>query len=128
MKTWFVGYLAALATLAALDALWLGGVGRNFYKMRLGPLLLERPNWPIAVLFYLIHAVGIVVFPVPLATSWSSAGLYSALFGFVVFAAYDITNLATLRGWPVAVSVVDLGWGTAATAVAGMAAFLVMEG
>ena len=127
MKTLFIGYLAALAALAVLDALWLGVVSRDFYKARLGQLLLDQPNWPVAILFYLIHTVGIVVFPVPLATSWLSAALYGALFGFVVYAAYDLTNLATLRGWPMAVSLVDLAWGAAVSAAACVTAFLAMR-
>jgi uncharacterized membrane protein len=127
MKTWFIGYVAALGTLAVLDALWLGLVSRDFYKARLGQLLLDQPNWSVAILFYLIHAVGIVVFPVALATSWLAAALYGALFGFVVYAAYDLTNLATLRGWPMAVSLVDLAWGAAVSAAACVAAFLAMR-
>ena len=71
MKTLFIGYFAALAALAVLDALWLGVVSREFYKARLGQLLLDQPNWPVAILFYLIHAAGIVVFAVPLAASWT---------------------------------------------------------
>ena len=109
------------------NALWLGIVSRGFYKARLGHLLLERPIWPVAVLFYLILAVGIAVFPATLAGSWLSAVLHGALFGFVVYAAYDVTNLATLRGWPMAVSLVDLAWGTVATAVGSVAAFLAMR-
>lgn len=127
MKTLVVGYVAALAALAVLDALWLGVVSREFYKARLGQLLLERPNWGVAILFYLIHAAGIVIFAMPLAGSWVSAVLYGALFGFVVYAAYDITNLATLRGWPMAVSLVDLAWGAAVTAAACLAAFLAVR-
>src|SRR5918993_1516239 len=127
MKSLFIGYLAALATLAVLDALWLGVVSRDFYKARLGELLLDQPNWPVAILFYLVHAVGVVVFPVPLAASWLSAVLYGALFGFVVYAAYDLTNLATLRGWPMAISLVDLAWGAAVSAAACLAAYLAMR-
>ena len=127
MKILFIGYCAALATLAVLDVLWLGVVGREFYKARLGHLLLDQPNWPVAVLFYLIHAVGIVVFAVPLAGSWLSAALYGALFGFVVYAAYDLTNLATLRGWPMAVTLVDLAWGAVVSAAACMAAYLAVR-
>ena len=127
MKTYFVGYLSALATLAVLDALWLGVVSREFYKARLGQLLLEQPNWPVAILFYLIHAAGIVVFALPPAGSWLAATLYGASFGFCVYAAYDITNLATLRGWPLAVSLVDLAWGAIVTAAACVAAFLVVR-
>src|SRR6266853_1259053 len=111
MKVYFVGYIAALVTLAILDALWLGVASREFYKARLGQLLLEQPNWYAAILFYLIHALGIVVFAVPLAESWVSAMFYGALFGVCVYAAYDLTNLATLRGWPLTVSLVDLALG-----------------
>lgn len=124
MKALLASYLAALATLAALDALWLGTVGRQFYKTRLGPLLLDRPRWAIAIAFYLIHAAGIVAFAVPPAGGWLPAWLYGAAFGFCVYAAYDITNLATMRGWPIAVSVVDLAWGVVVTAAACVAALL----
>ena len=78
----------------------------------------------VAILFYLIHALGIVVFPLQMASSWTNALLYGALFGFFAYATYDLTNLATLRGWPVAITVVDLAWGTFATALAAVAAFL----
>ena len=127
MKTYFVGYVAALVTLAILDALWLGVASREFYKARLGQLLLEQPNWYAAILFYLIHALGIVVFAVPLAESWASAMFYGALFGLCVYAAYDLTNLATLHGWPLTVSLVDLAWGSVVTAAAAVAAFLAMR-
>jgi uncharacterized membrane protein len=122
-----VGYGAALLALAILDALWLGVVSREFYKARLGQLLLEQPVWSIAILFYLIHAAGMMVFPVPMALNggtWMTAALYGALFGFFVYAAYDLTNLATLRGWPFSVSLVDLAWGTMATAAASTAGYL----
>ncbi len=130
MKSLLVGYLVALAVLAVLDALWLGLVSREFYKARLGQLLLDRPIWSVAILFYLIHAAGIAVFAVPPAVgagTWSAAALYGALFGLCVYAAYDITNLATLRGWPMIVSMVDLAWGAAATAAATLVAFLVVR-
>ena len=99
-------------------------MSRDFYKARLGQLLLEQPNWYAAILFYLVHALGIVVFAVPLAGSWVSAALFGALFGFCVYGAYDLTNLATLRGWPPTVSLVDLAWGAAVTSAATVAAFL----
>ncbi len=130
MKSLVVGYLVALGALAVLDALWLGVVSREFYKARLGQLLLDRPLWSVAILFYLIHAAGIAVFALPPALalgSWVAAVLYGALFGFCVYAAYDITNLATLRGWSMALSLVDLAWGAVATSAATLVAFLVVR-
>ena len=126
----FVGYMVALVALAIVDALWLGIVSGEFYKARLGQLLLDQPVWSIAILFYLIHAAGISVFPVPMALnggSWTTAVLYGALFGFFAYSAYDITNLATLRGWSMAISLVDLAWGTVATAIASTASFLAVK-
>lgn len=127
MKTWFVAYATALASLLVLDGLWLGIVARTFYKARIGDLLLDQPNFPIAALFYLVHAAGIVVFALPQATAWTTALLYGALFGFFVYAAYDLTNLATLRGWPASVTAIDLAWGTAATAAASTISFVVLR-
>ena len=130
MKTLVVGYLVALVTLAILDGLWLGVISREFYKARLGHMLLDKPIWSVAILFYLVHAAGIAVFAVPAAVTagtLTSALVYGGLFGFCVYAAYDLTNLATLRGWPMAVSAVDLAWGTLATAAATLVAYLVVK-
>lgn len=127
VKAWFIAYGAALASLVVLDGLWLGVIARNFYKAQLGDLLLDKPNFAIAGAFYFAHAAGIAVFAVPQAAAWTSALLYGALFGFFVYAAYDLTNLATLRGWSTSVAVVDLAWGTAATAVATAVAFLIQR-
>ncbi len=130
MKTLAASYAVALGVLAVVDALWLGVVAREFYKLQLGEMLREKPIWGVAVLFYLAHAAGIAVFAVPLSLTygtWPSALLYGAFFGFCVYGAYDFTNLATLRGWPWTVSVVDLAWGTVVTAVATLIAFLVVK-
>jgi uncharacterized membrane protein len=130
MKTLALSYLVALVVLAIVDGIWLGVVSREFYKARLGHMLLDQPIWSVAIFFYLIHAAGIAVFAVPPAMSagtWTSALLYGGLFGFCVYAAYDITNLATLRGWPMAVSAVDLAWGTVATAVTTLVTVLVVR-
>lgn len=130
MKTLIASYAIALGVLAVIDALWLGVVARDFYKSQLGDLLQDKPIWAVAALFYLVHAAGIAIFAVPpslAAGSWPSALLYGALFGFCVYGAYDFTNLATLRGWPWVVSVVDLAWGTLATALATVIAFLLIK-
>ncbi|MFO1158390.1 MAG: DUF2177 family protein [Reyranellaceae bacterium] len=127
MKGAIIGYIAALVTIVALDALWLGIVARDFYQARLGQLLLDRPSWLPAVVFYLIHAVGITVFVLPSASTWLSAALLGALFGLCVYAAYDFTNLATVRGWPPVISFVDLAWGTIVTAAASIVAHLIVR-
>jgi len=127
MRTFGVSHVAVLAVLAVMDGLWLGLAGHEFYKARLAQFLLDEPAWAVAVVFHLIHAGGIAVFAVPpalAASSWVAPLLYGAAFGICVCAAYDLTNLATLRGRPRAVSVVDLAWDAAATAAATRAAYL----
>ena len=99
---------------------------RDFYKSRMGPLMLDQPIWLAAAVFYLLHAVGLVVFaasPAVLSDSWASAAWRGALFGLCVYAAYDMTNLATLRGWSATLSLIDIGWGVIASAAAATVAF-----
>lgn len=132
MKSWIVTFLAALVVLAILDFAWLGLIARDFYVSRLGPLMREQPLWIAAVLFYLVHAAAIATFAVPLALlqpgwGWGAAILYGAALGFCAYAAYDFTNLATLRGWSVTLTVVDLAWGTFVTAVATTVAFALVK-
>ncbi len=130
MTKHLVGYFTALISFAVLDGLWLGVVARDLYQSRLGHLLLDQPKWGIAALFYLVHAAGLVIFPLSIALaggSWVTSALYGAAFGLVVYAAYDLTNLATLRGWPASLTVIDLAWGTASTALATVAAFLAVR-
>lgn len=117
---------ASLATIVALDALWLGVITRSFVQERLGPLLLAQPRWGAAALFYLLYASGVVGFAVrPALRSgrWREAALTGAAFGFVAYMTYDLTNLATLRGWSVEVVLLDIAWGALVTSVAAAAGY-----
>lgn len=123
MKTWLIGFGAGLFALAILDGLWLGVIAGGFYKEKLGGLLRDKPIWSVAALFYLVHVVGIATLVLPQASSWSGALLLGGLFGFCAYGAYDLTNHATIKGWPPIVTAVDLAWGTAATALTALAAW-----
>lgn len=108
-------YAVALTSFMVLDLLWLGVVARSFYRSQLGHLMRADVNWAAAVGFYLVFVVGIVllvVWPAIERASLGQALLLGALFGLVTYAAYDLTNLATLEGFPVQMVVVDLLWGT----------------
>ena len=108
-------YLSMLVCFFAVDLLWLGVAARGFYQKQLGFLLRPSPNWTVAILFYLIYITGILVFvvsPALQAESWRKALFLGAFFGFVTYATYDLTNQATVKGWPWIVSVVDMCWGT----------------
>jgi uncharacterized membrane protein len=128
MTRLFLAYTGALLTFVALDLLWLGFVVKGYYQAQVGPLLLATPNWIAAALLYLAYAGGIVFFvilPALEAGSLARALGAGALFGLVVYGVYDLTNLATLRGWTVGVAVADILWGAAVTAAAAGAGFAV---
>mgnify|MGYP001813955224 FL=1 len=108
----------ALPTFLVIDLIWLGVVARPFYQAQLGPLMRADVNWIAALLFYGIYVVGIVILAVLPAVeqeSFSQAVVLGATLGLVAYAAYDLTNLATLNGFPATMAVVDLIWGTILT-------------
>ena len=115
---WFKLYAIALPVFFAIDMLWLGVVARNFYRAQIGRLLKADVNWAAAILFYLVFIGGIVFFvlaPALEKSSWRYALLVGAAFGFITYATYDLTNLATMKDWPLLVTVVDLAWGSVLT-------------
>ncbi len=117
-------YLVALLTFLAIDGLWLTVVAKNFYAKHLGFIMSKTPNLASAGIFYLIYILGMVVLVLSPALEKSSlrqAILTGALFGLCGYATYDLTNLATIKDWPLLVTMVDLVWGTALSAsVAGI--------
>jgi uncharacterized membrane protein len=95
--------------------LWLVLVARKFYSDHIGFLMKPDIGWTAAILFYLLFIAALVIFVISPAVeknSWIHALLYGAFFGLVTYATYDLTNLATLKDWPVLVTVVDLIWGS----------------
>jgi uncharacterized membrane protein len=107
-------YLVVLAAFFAIDMLWLGLVARRFYRKHLGFIMAARPNWVAAIIFYLLFVFGIVFFVVTPGLESGSLGttlLRAALFGLITYATYDLTNLATLKDWPLIVTLVDIVWG-----------------
>jgi uncharacterized membrane protein len=121
-------YAATLIVFLGLDALWLGVVARSFYAAQLGHLMRENVNFLAAGGFYLAYVAGIVVFAVAPALadgSWKTAALYGALLGLLAYGTYDMTNLATLRDWPLTMSLVDMVWGALLTGLSATCGFLI---
>lgn len=124
-------YISTLGVLLALDALWLGVISSGFYRKQIGFLMKESIDWTPAILFYLVFAFALIVFAINPAiekNSFMTAVKLGALLGFISYAAYNFTNLATLRDWPLMVTVVDLTWGTVLSALtAGIVYFLMIK-
>ncbi|MBX4928281.1 DUF2177 family protein [Rhizobium binae] len=127
MKTAVFAYAGSLLTLLVCDAIWLGLVARSFYRDQLGALMLPSPNLAVAALFYLFFAAAVIVLAVQPALSAGSlptALVHGAILGLAAYGTYDITNLATLRNWPLAMSLVDMAWGTLLTALTAAGGYL----
>jgi uncharacterized membrane protein len=124
MSSFALRYITALVVLVGLDALWLGLVAQAMFRQALGPLLLDAPRWSAAAVFYLLYALGVVVFAVQPALrthSWLAALGYGALFGFLAYMTYDLTNLTTIRVWTLRLAATDMAWGALLTALAAAA-------
>ena len=127
---WIIAYLAAGISFGILDALWLRWAGPNFYRPALGDLLAEQFRMGPALVFYLLYVAAMVWFAVRpgMALGVPHAVLNGALLGGIAYATYDLTNQATLKVWPLHVTLVDIAWGASATALAcGIAAFAVRQ-
>jgi uncharacterized membrane protein len=121
----------ALPIFFAIDMVWLGAIAQKLYQKHLGYLMAPQVNWLAALLFYLLFIGGVVAFVVqPALTKQSllSAILMGMLFGLVTYATYDLTNLATIKSWPILITVIDLLWGmTLSGSVAGLSYFLITK-
>ena len=122
-------YLITLAVFFLVDMFWLGVVAKTFYRRHLGVLMAPKVIWPAAILFYLLFVGGLVTFVIWPALVANMAPIsrpliFGAFFGLIAYATYDLTNLATMKDWPLVVTVVDLVWGTALGGIVSCLSFL----
>ena len=123
-------FIIALPVFFIIDMVWLVLVAKKFYQDQIGFLMKPDINWPAAIIFYLLFIAGLILFvisPALAKNSWLHALLYGAFFGLITYATYDLTNLATLKDWPILVTVVDLIWGTVLAASVSVITFLIVE-
>jgi uncharacterized membrane protein len=127
MKSLVIAYAGTLISFLVIDAIWLGLIARRFYRDQLGDLMLSSPKLTVAALFYLVFAIAIVVLAIrpglEIASVWTAVG-YGALLGLAAYGTYDMTNVSTLKKWPVKLSIVDVIWGTVLTAGASGCGYL----
>lgn len=119
-------YGACTVVFFAMDFVWLSTATSRIYRPLMGDLLADKPKLGVAAAFYLVYVVGIVALAViPGLNEGSVLGALwrGALFGFLAYATYDLTNLATIRDWPWQVSVIDMIWGTTLNSVVAVAGY-----
>jgi uncharacterized membrane protein len=124
------GAVAAAVILGVLDALWLGVVAREWLVQQMGELRRTDIQWAPALAFYVLFSLGLGVFavaPALEAGDWLKAAMLGGFLGLVAYGTYDLTNLATVKNWPVAMVLVDMVWGTVISAVSAAGAVLVLK-
>ena len=120
MNRYLLAYATTAVAFCAFDFLWLTVVAPAFYQSQIGSLLLEKPNLLPALIFYVLYVSGLVVFgviPALDSQSWLKAAALGGLLGLIAYATYDLSNLATLRGWTWSITLVDIVWGTTVSAL-----------
>lgn len=125
-----LAYLLTSVVFFAIDLTWLGLIAKGLYAKYLGGLLSDQVNWTAAITFYLLFIVGIflfVILPAAEKSSWQHALIYGALFGFFTYATYDLTNLATLKNWPLTIVFIDIAWGMALTGSVSLAGYAITQ-
>ena len=125
-----ISYLLTALVFFAIDLAWLGLVARDMYSRYIGHLMSNQVNWVAAVVFYLAFIVGILVFAVYPSVDKGSlqhAIVLGALFGFFTYSTYDLTNLATLKDWPLSITIVDITWGMVLTSVVSAFGFYIVK-
>lgn len=123
-----IAYLATLVAFTVIDLVWLGVIARGFYRRELGSLMADNLDWTAGAAFYVLFAAGIVIFAVMPALSAGGAMralMLGLLFGFFAYATYDLTNLATIRNFPLRMALVDMAWGAVLTGAAAVIATVV---
>lgn len=111
IKTYFLAFIIFIS----IDFMWLGLIARGFYREQIGFIMKDNFNVGAAVIFYILFIVGLVFFVLNKAfiiESWQYALFAGMFYGFITYATYDITNLSTLKDWPILLTIVDIAWGT----------------
>ena len=123
-------YVVTFVIFFAIDLVWLGVIAKNLYKQHLGFLMADKVNWGAAIGFYALFIAGLIFFALNPAIEKDSlvyAILAGGFFGLITYATYDMTNLATLKDWPVIITVIDIIWGTVLCSMTTAGSFLVLR-
>lgn len=123
-------FIITFIVFMTIDLIWLGVVAKNLYNKYLGYIMTKNINWIAAVIFYIIFVIGLLIFVIHPALAKESTQyllLYAMAYGFITYATYDLTNLATLKDWPIEITIIDLIWGTTLSTLTSYFSYLVIN-
>lgn len=125
-----ISYLLTAVVFFAIDMVWLGFIAKDLYRKYLGNFLSDKVNWTAAIVFYLLFIVGIFYFSILPAVEKNSvikAIISGAFLGMLTYATYDLTNLATLKNWPLPIVFIDIAWGALLTGIVSTAGYYIVK-
>ena len=123
-------YFISLGVFLVIDMVWLAFIAKSLYSKYLGYLMAPKVNFLAAFLFYMLFIIGLLVFvinPALVKESWQSALLMGMFFGLITYATYDLTNLATVKDWPVMITIIDLVWGSVVSGATALISYLILR-
>lgn len=126
---WLVYFVITFVVFMGIDLIWLGFVAKNIYSKYLGYLMAPKVNWLAALVFYVIFIIGVLFFviaPSLVDRDFTQLIIRAMLFGFITYATYDLTNLATVRDWPITITIIDLIWGTTLSTSVSVISYLII--
>lgn len=126
---WLAYFAVTFVVFMGIDLIWLGFVAKNIYSKYLGYLMAPNVNWLAALIFYVIFIVGVLYFviaPSLVDRDFTQLVIRAMLFGFMTYATYDLTNLATVRNWPITITIIDLIWGTTLSTSVSVISYLII--
>ncbi len=126
---WLAYFGVTFVVFMGIDLIWLGFVAKNIYAKYLGYLMAPKVNWLAALVFYVIFIIGVLYFviaPSLVDRDFTQLVIRAMLFGFMTYATYDLTNLATVRDWPITITIIDLIWGTTLSTSVSVISYLII--
>ena len=126
---WLAYFAVTFVVFMGIDLVWLGFVAKNIYSKYLGYLMAPNVNWLAALVFYVIFIIGVLYFviaPSLVDRDFTQLVIRAMLFGFITYATYDLTNLATVRDWPITITIIDLIWGTSLSTSVSVISYLII--
>jgi len=123
-------FIITFIVFMTIDLIWLGIVAKNLYNKYLGYIMTKNINWMAAIIFYVIFVIGLLLFVIQPALAKDSLQyliLYGMAYGFITYATYDLTNLATLKDWPLEITIIDLIWGTTLSTLTSYFSYLIIN-
>lgn len=120
-------FIITFLVFLVVDLIWLGFVAKKLYSKHLGYIMADKVNWIAAIVFYVIFIIGLLYFVIMPGESLKSVMLTGAFFGFITYATYDLTNLATLKDWPITITIIDLIWGSVLAATTSSVSYLIIS-